>query len=301
MQTLKFGLKDGVLVNVDEVSNGLSCGCVCPSCGGSLVAHQGSKKQHHFKHYNVEDCEHGSESALHILAKEIIANTKAVYIPNAPLNAYDLFPKGKCYKFENAYIEKTFSPDVRCDILLESGNILLNVEIKVTHKVDLSKKIRLYNENLRTIEIDLSDFTENFDKTKIQKIIESGTKTTLIYSPNARDIYAKWLLGEWKEIFNDRTGHHYVKKCRYASPNQVTYFLRMNSYRSDCTARECHECFGGSEFDPLRKHFLCRGLYGNLDYKSVEKIIDIKRENDIVQYAELIVNGEFKTYGKKSN
>ena len=300
MQPLKYGLKDGVLVHIDSVANGLSCGCTCPSCGGLLEAHQGELKQHHFKHHSAIDCEHGSESALHIMAKNIIASTKTVYIPNAPVNAYDLFPKGKCYKFENAYIEKAFSPDIRCDILLESENVLLNVEINVTHKVDTTKKIKLYNENLRTIEIDLSDFADNFDEIEIQKIIESGKKTKLIYSPISREIYAKWLLGEWKEIFYDRTGHPYVKKCRFASPKQVTYFLSYDKYRSDHSAHECHECYGGSEFDSSRKHFLCRGLYGNLDYKSIEEIVEIKRENDIVKYAELIVNSQTKTYGKKS-
>ena len=299
MQPLKYGLKNGTLVHVDSVSNGLSCGCVCPSCGGVLEAHQGEYKQHHFKHHSIIDCDHGSESALHIMAKNIIATTKTVYIPNAPINAYDLFPKGKCYKFEDAFVEKAFSPDIRCDILLTSGNTLLNVEINVTHKIDTSKRIKLYNENLRTIEIDLSDFVDDFNETEVQKIIESGEKTKLIYSPISRDIYAKWLLGEWKEISNDKTGNPYVKKCRFASQKQITYFINFNAYRNDCTARECHECYGGNEFDPNRNHFLCRGLYGNLNYKSIEKIIEIKRENDIVQYAELIVDGHPKIYGKK--
>ena len=30
----------------------------------------------------------------------------------------------------------------------------------------------------------------------------------------AKEIYAKWWLGEWKEVFHDRTGNPYVKKCR---------------------------------------------------------------------------------------
>ena len=70
-------------------------------------------------------------------------------------------------------------------------------------------------------------------------------------------------------------------------------------YREDYTSAECHECYGASEFNEDKGYFLCRGLYGNLDYKIIEKIIEIKRKNDIVQYAELIVNGETKTYGKK--
>ena len=299
MQLLKYGLKDGKLVHINDVANGLSCGCVCPSCGGKLEAHQGGNNQYHFKHYSAADCEHGSESALHIMAKNIIADTKTVHVPNAPLNIYDLKPKGKCYKFDNAYLEKAISPDIRCDILLESGNIALNVEIKVTHEIDSSKRLKLYNENLRTIEIDLSEFVEDFNEIKVRKIIESGSNTELIYSPKAREIYAKRWLGEWKEIFHDRTGHPYVKKCRYSDGKKITYFVAGDVYREDYTSAECHGCYGGSEFNEDKGCFLCRALYGNLDYKSIEKIIEIKRKNDIVQYAELIVNGETKTYGKK--
>ena len=299
MQLLKYGLKDGKLAHIDDVANGLSCGCICPSCGGILEAHQGQKIQSHFKHYSVADCKHGSESALHIMAKNIIADTKTVYVPNAPLNIYDLKPKGKCYRFDNAYIEKAISPDIRCDVLLENGNISLNVEFKVTHEVDPLKKLRLYNENLRTIEIDLSDLIENFDATKIRKVIEMGINTELIYSPKAKEIYAKWWLGEWKEIFHDRTGNPYVKKCRYSDGKKITYFLACGVYRDNYTSAECHECYGGGEFNEDKGYFLCRGLYGNLDYNGIEKIIEIQRKNDIVQYAELIVNGESKIYGEK--
>lgn len=301
MQLLKYGFKDGKLVHVDTVSRGLSCGCVCPSCGGVLEAHKGDQRQNHFKHYSVTDCEHGSESALHIMAKNIIATTKIVYIPRAPRNIYDLSPLGKCYKFDNAYIEKAFSPEIRCDVLLQTEDVVLNVEIKVTHEVDVSKKLKLFNENLRTIEIDLSDMTDDFSEGEIRKIIESGTHTKLIFSPKSKEIYAKWLLGEWKEVFRDRGRNSYVRNCRYATGNKVTYICHGGSpYRSDYISNECHECWGSNEFDEDRGCILCRGLYGNLDYASINKIVNIKRKNNIVQYAELIVNGEKITYGKKS-
>lgn len=301
MQLLKYGLKDGQLVHIDNVSNGLACGCRCPSCGGRLEAHQGQKNQAHFKHYSSADCEHGSESALHIMAKNIIAKTKTVYIPYAPKNIYDWSARGKCYKFENAYIEKAVSSEIRCDVLLQTGDVFLNVEIKVTHEVDVSKKLKLYNENLRTIEIDLSDIIDDFNELRIRKMIESGVHTELIYSPKAREIHAKWLLGEWKDIFRDRIGHQYVKKCRYSDGKKITYFASMGeAYRSDHTSAECFYCNRGN-FIPKNEeatHMLCCGLFDDLDFKTIDKIVDVKRKNDIVQYAELVVNGERVTYGK---
>jgi hypothetical protein len=223
------------------------------------------------------------------MAKTVVANTKVVYVPNAPLNIYDWNPKGKCYRFEKAYIEKSVSPEIRCDVLLESGGILLNVEFKVTHMVDVSKKFKLFNENLRTIEIDLSDILNDFDELKIRKIIETGVKTELLYSPKAKEIYAKWFLGEWRKVFLDRGGHPYIKNSRCAKNDEATYFIADFPYRKHCSS-ECHECYGFEECN--YEYLLCRGIYGPLDFKSIEKIISVKRENDIVRYAEIVVNGK---------
>lgn len=296
MKILKYGLKDGELVHINSVSNGLTCNCNCPSCGGPLVANKGNKKQHHFKHYKVADCNHGAESALHLMAKNIVANTKIVYIPNAPHNIYDWNPAGKCYKFDSAYIEEKVSPDLRCDVLLEHGSIRLNVEIKVTHEVDTIKKIKVFNENLRTIEIDLSGIDTDYTEEKIRTIIESGKHTKLLYSPKAKAIYAKWLLGEWRKVFRDRTGHCYIKNSRCAKQGEATYFNAYDAYNTHCSC-ECHECYGIEECN--YEYFLCRGQYGNCNFEEIDKIIAITRENDIVKYAELIVNGKTLIFKNK--
>jgi len=308
MQLLKYGLKDGKLVHINDVANGLSCGCVCPSCGGKLEAHQGKNNQYHFKHYNVKDCNYGSESALHIIAKNIIFNNKCVRVPNPPLNVYDPYPpKGCIYIFEKAYMEKVISPDLRCDVLLEKVvytdlryvNLskkepdILNVEIRVTHKVDFDKRLRLYNENLKTIEIDLSDFVNDIDENKIKNIITSGEKTELIFSPNYREIYAKRLLGNFEKINYDRSGNQYLKKCRCANPDEKTYLLSSCNTYNTCSYSSKKEICG--------KQFLCIGFYGDLDYRNIDKIVQVKRKNNIVQHAELVVNGETKTFLKNSS
>lgn len=302
MQLLKYGMQNGSLIHIDKVSNGLSCNCTCPNCGNMLEAHQGSVNQHHFKHYNAVDCKYGSETALHIMAKNIIYTTKCVYIPNEPKNIYDLNPKGKLYQFSKAYMEKDLSSGIRCDVLLEHGLGSLNVEIKVTHKVDEQKKFKLFNENIRTIEIDLSEFVNDFNDEKITHIIQSGYHTKLIYSPKAKDIYAKWWLSDIKEIFRDRVGNQYVKKCRYSDGKAITYFASMGqAYRSDHTSNECFYCSNGA-FIPQNEnatHLFCCDLYGNLNFADVEKIIEIEQKKGIVQYAAIIVKGKLMVFGKK--
>ncbi len=37
-QFLKYGVKSGVPVSVEDVVSGLACECRCPSCGAALVA-----------------------------------------------------------------------------------------------------------------------------------------------------------------------------------------------------------------------------------------------------------------------
>lgn len=76
-----FGLKDDQLVFVDDVGNGLNCGCVCPTCKCDLVAKQGDIREHHFAH------RHDDKSCLHIQdtyfrrAVEILEKHRYIELP----------------------------------------------------------------------------------------------------------------------------------------------------------------------------------------------------------------------------
>ena len=74
--------KEGRLVTVHEVEErGLACNCICPACGSKLQAHKGNVKQPYFSHYRGDDCGCGLETAVHLLAKEIIEKEKKVLLP----------------------------------------------------------------------------------------------------------------------------------------------------------------------------------------------------------------------------
>lgn len=66
-----YGLKNGKLVHVGDVSRGLDCGAVCPACEGRLVAKKGAIHQPHFAHH-APDPNCSSEGQLHALAKRIL-------------------------------------------------------------------------------------------------------------------------------------------------------------------------------------------------------------------------------------
>ena len=70
MLKIPFALKDGRLVHISEVENGLQPECLCPACESPLVARKGSLKIHHFAHAAESDCQ--PETLLHILGKQLL-------------------------------------------------------------------------------------------------------------------------------------------------------------------------------------------------------------------------------------
>ena len=63
------------LMFVDDVPNGLECGCVCPGCKEKLIAkNDGKIREHHFAHASNKECITGYQTMIHLLAKAIIFN-----------------------------------------------------------------------------------------------------------------------------------------------------------------------------------------------------------------------------------
>lgn len=277
---MKYGLKDGILVHINDVQSGLKCNCVCPECASPLVARKGQKVSHHFAHYKSADCNHGTETALHIMAKNIIFQKKRLFVPRTPKSIYMDDSIGRIVEFEYAEVEKQLSDTVRSDILLHTGDRFLNVEIKVTHEVDFHKRIELFNLGIPTIEIDLSGIRSSFDADIIENAILKGMFTKLVFSPKAKDIFAKQLLGEWKDVFSNR----YVKDCPLTNGKAYFVDLLMQGNGS-----ECHECCGFDEYQDFSDKFLCRGLLGNIDYKAIEKILVIEKEENHIRNIELLM------------
>ena len=294
MQELRYAMRNNVLISVDddEVVSGLNCKCTCPHCNAALVAKKGAKRKHHFAHYSVTDCNHGAETALHIMAKNIIAETKSVWVPYAPKCIYDQGNQGKVVHFDRASIEKQLSPQIRSDVLLELSDRRLNVEIKVTHEVYEAKQINLFNEGIATIEIDLSGHIEDYSEDIIRKYLSDGSHTKLIYSEKSKEIFAKWILGDWANVHDGRYGK-YIDNCPL-NGGKAYFFDMYNRGGRD----QCHECYGFEDYNDGPR-FLCRSAYGNLDFSKVEKIIEVKKVEGRLQYAELIVGGEKRVIGKK--
>ena len=123
------------------------------------------------------------------MAKSIVAKTCKVFVPRIPKTEYDFSNHGSIEMFDKAVIEKQLSDSVRGDIVLYRNEKFLNVEIKVTHEVDVHKTIELFNLDIPTIEIDLSDIKFSFNPEMVERSILSRERVRLITSPKCKEIF----------------------------------------------------------------------------------------------------------------
>ena len=171
-----FALKDDKLVSVDDVDRGLECNCVCPACNERLIARKGAKMIHHFAHYFGSECEYAYETSLHLLAKDILTETKNIIIPDVYVEfsgsnkVKELVSSSKEISIDKVELEKQFD-NVVPDIVVYSQGRPLFIEIYVTHKIDGNKRLKLINKGISTIEIDLSNVTRLISKNELKNIL----------------------------------------------------------------------------------------------------------------------------------
>lgn len=194
-EVVKWGLLDERPVRIDEVPNGLACGCVCPVCKDKLVAKNGGRvREHCFAHYGLmgrdstgaEDCspcEHVNETALHLRAKAIIEDAEWLWIP--PVKA-DVTPDEQLF-FQEAGLNVNLTgwqefkivsatseyrlEDVVVDSFVETEEAPLFVEIYVSHKVDRLKYEKLREYGISTMEIDLSNVDHEISDARLREIV----------------------------------------------------------------------------------------------------------------------------------
>lgn len=187
--------KDGNLVHIDSVPNGNNCGCFCPHCKEELCArNNGEKRIHHFSHTSGADCAGAIESALHIMAKEILQEIKCVQLPNVIVNyiiknedtadsqRYDIEEPGELLKFDRIDVEcADTETNLRPDCIGYYGNKKIWIEFKQTHAVDEEKKAKIIANQIDCIEIDIKSCELDYDA--VRKFIKED-KTSRVWINN---------------------------------------------------------------------------------------------------------------------
>ncbi len=186
-----FGLKEGKLYEPSQVPRGKACGCICPSCGKPLVAKKGSINKKHFSHAINNSCESGRETAIHLAAKQIIFETKSVYLP--PIQIQGSLKRYGVTTFDEIILETAIPslkeqmriiPDITATLSRKNDAKNLYIEIAVTHFLEEKKINALKNNKFSSIEIDLSSLynEDDVDFEVIENIIKNGEHTTWIYN-----------------------------------------------------------------------------------------------------------------------
>lgn len=192
MAEILYGIRksDGKIISISNILNspdreklrGGQCNCICPhpNCGSPLDAKLGhGGKEPHFAHqkgYERCDITYANETALHLMAKEIIAEERRFAVPtetikledvginDIPYEAFDDVPvyrakKGGIFDCTNVELEKRVS-DIVPDVVAYTAKGQCLIEIFVTHRVPPEKEALIKNLHLPTIEINLSDFKD---------------------------------------------------------------------------------------------------------------------------------------------
>lgn len=166
---LDFGmLATGAMVSVKDVANGLGCGCICAECRAPLIARQGALRRWHFSHApGYVACETGAETALHRMAKQIIAQWNGLTLPPLEVEvarrstvgqivARKATIPGAHFVVSTGFVEarhEGFVPDV---LLNGPNGESLAVEVCVTHKVSRTKLQRVAEQMLPMIQYSIA-------------------------------------------------------------------------------------------------------------------------------------------------
>ena len=166
---------NGDMAHISEVERGLKCNCVCPMCRRALVAKQGKVREHHFAHAKGEECEHAGETALHLAAKDILATSREIVLPEVVVqfphaSQRRVIAQQRRYEIECVDVERKLGSTIP-DVIVQIKGRKLLVEVAVTHKVDEEKLQNIREQGLSCVEIDLSDVQRDISRANLKKMV----------------------------------------------------------------------------------------------------------------------------------
>lgn len=194
---------------------GEKCQCICPNsdCGKPLQARLGSGIENggnepHFSHGKYVECdvEYAAQTALHIMAKDILEKEQKVFIPPVTVRGTEIemdgipaevlakvpdytYPEGsngsivEC-KAELEHPEPGFIPDV----IATTPEQKYFIEIFVTHPVPPEKKEKVTKLRCPMLELDLSNLkNEEISRETLRKILMNpGWRAHWVFHPKQR-------------------------------------------------------------------------------------------------------------------
>ena len=172
-------------VRVEDVANGLDCNCYCAKCGGRFVAVHDVETPH-FRHHNCEDCGGSFETAVHLMTKQVLVDTKTLMLPylkvrperhlwkvGSFLTQEILVVERQRYRFDR--VEDEVWMDGRIpDIVMWKGDRKLLVEIVVTHGICEEKVNWIQQNDYSTIAVNMSWANHDINREMVRKALHDG-------------------------------------------------------------------------------------------------------------------------------
>lgn len=219
-----FGLRDDQLYEPGQVPNGKACGCVCPACKRDLVAKQKATTPH-FAHAPGEDCAKALETAVHLAAKQLIAERLELRLPEmkifnswTPKSSLEILCEERVAKLESVAVE-VWLDDMRPDLVATIDGERYLVEIAVTHYVDEMKYEKIKTHKIPTIEIDAASLKKNFTFAALEDLLFTNTyPATWLYHPRreefAQEALRKYLAEEEQKVIELRVRRERFERYR---------------------------------------------------------------------------------------
>lgn len=191
------------------MDSGLRCNCVCPGCLTPLIARHSpsGRVRPHFAHASETACVGGLESALHLAAKQLIADRRALYLPElgAPLSApsnwwsgiqhSEVLREGALSELQDVRLEEKVGC-IRPDLFVKTFDQEIMVEIANTHFVTPEKFEHIRRQGVATIEVDVSDLVILNFEALAKRLFEATPRAKWVFHPElaARELELQPLL-----------------------------------------------------------------------------------------------------------
>ncbi len=306
---LEFGLRDDRIVLINEIlpeENGNKCGCICPHCRQDLQARtKGKKRRPHFAHIrNACDTKAARETALHMLAKQILSEKKEMLFPGIEFFIEELdipnlvgvgiakevpqsvwFPKPKIVKFDEIVLEKAIDDIIPDCVVYAQGKPCI-VEFAVTHIIDDAKYKKLERLGIPAVEVDLKAcYKKECSREEIEKAVlyEEDNRYWASYpreeeaKEKATQYYIKWF-DAFRAHFPGRAWEfdQRVRKTREAYLREIRSLReRQDGKKTESNQHEEEESSSVPADDSVSAL-----VQERIDTSEAEKAVESKKEYD---------------------
>lgn len=291
MSEIIYGIRasDGKIISVDEVPqnmSGLACGCICAYCKRQLQACSlNGRVRSYFRHHSENRSNNlaeqtiycnaniANETALHKMAKQIIAQEKKIYLPCKNITVREAGIKDlpqkvendiPCFELREAHMIEAQSVELEKrldnftpDIVFTMGQRELLIEVFVSHRVDEDKRQKAEKYGSAMLEIDLSSFSGNpISSEKLRDILLGEEK------------HRKWIYYPLSAKFIERARSYY----------ESTDIVKR--YREECEKKK------REELDRKRRNYKIKNLFNEKVYvnelkrlRSDKKFLEFYKNN----------------------